>query len=539
MGVFYYNPYTKERGHFFNDPQNPNSLTNNSVNTIFEDSNHCLWFSTEGGGLCKLSKDRKTLTSLTMKNGLPSNFVVKVLEDNKKTFWISTSRGLVNFNPANNRIVTYTKDNGLLSDQFNYNSGYKDAQGKLYFGSIKGMITFSPKDIVKEVTAAPIYITDFRVENKAQEIYGENSILKKSIIYTNELTLPYDKSSFNIDFAALSFVSPEMTVYSYFMKGLDKEWTEVKPNRKVYFTNLSPGKYVFKLKAFINGNWTKEEKRLSITILPPWWATIWAYLFYSIVIVSLIYYLLSSYHIIIEDRKEKEIYEAKIDFFTNLAHEIRTPLTLIKGPVENLMEQVGDVPQIKDDVVMMDRNTNRLIALVTQILDFRKVESKSFSIDFINVNITELLRESYLNFAVLTKKRKLEYTIDCPTSPIFALVDEEALNKIFSNLLNNAVKFAHKKVAVRLSPITQYSHNFTIEFENDGLSIPAEMKEKIFEPFYRLKESKQEGTGIGLALARSLTELLNGDLYLKETFDGSIIFVLKVPIQPENSIISN
>ena len=536
-GVCYFNPQNNEKGYLFNDPQNANSLTNDNVNTILEDSNHCLWFSTEGGGLCKLGQDRKTLTTLTTKNGLPSNFVVKVLEDNKKTLWIATSRGLANFNPANNSIVTYyTKDNGLLSDQFNYNSGYKDAQGNMYFGSIKGMITFNPDNVLKEITAAPIFITNFNLENKEQKIGDENFFLKKSILYTDEITLPYDKSSFNIDFTTLSFSSPEMTTFSYFMEGLDKEWTEMKPNRKVYFTSLSPGSYKFKLRASINGTWSKKDKSLTIIILPPWWATSWAFIFYGTVIALLIYYLFSSYHTIIEDKKEKEIYEAKIDFFTNLAHEIRTPLTLIKGPIENLIEQMDEVPQIKEDVVLMDRNTNRLIALVTQILDFRKVESKSFSLDFVKVNVTELLRESYLNFNSLTKKRKIEYTISCPPKDIFVLADEEALNKIFSNLFNNAVKFANKKVAIRMFPISQNSTYLIMEFENDGLKIPLEMKEKIFEPFYRLKESKQEGTGIGLALARSLVELLNGDLYLKETADNSIVFVLHLPIHSLNEM---
>lgn len=530
IGVYFYNPKTKEKGHLVNDPKNQYSLTNNNVNAILEDSNHSLWFGTEGGGICKLSKDKKTMTSITTKNGLPSNFIVKILEDNKKTLWISTARGLVNFNPSNKNVITYTKANGLLSDQFNYNSGYKDERGRMYFGSIKGLITFNPQSILKENASAPIYITDFRVENKEQEIGDEKSFLKKSIIYTDEITLPYDKSSFNIDFTALSFTSPEMTIFNYFMEGLDKEWTEIRPNRKVYFTNLSPGKYVFKLRAFVNGNWIKKDKQLIVNILPPWWATWWAYLIYLIVILSLIYYLFSSYHTIVQDRKEKEIYEAKIDFFTNLAHEIRTPLTLIKGPIENLLEQTDEVPQIKEDVMLMNRNTNRLIALVTQILDFRKVESKSFSLDFVKVNVTELLKDSFTNFKLLTQKRKIDYTINCPNNDIFAFSDEEALNKIFSNLLNNAVKFASKKVEVRMFPISQNSMYLTIEFENDGLKIPIEKKEKIFEPFYRLKESKQEGTGIGLSLARSLTELLNGDLYLKDTGGDAIIFVLVLPI---------
>ncbi len=529
-GVFYFNPITKQKGHLLNNLKNKNTITNNDINAIYEDSKQCLWFSTEGGGLCKLSKDRKIITSFTTQNGLPSNFVFKALEDEKNTMWVTTSRGLVHFNPENKNVVIYTKNSGLLSDQFNYNSGYKDKNGKMYFGSVKGMITFNPKDIMKESNVPSIYLTDFQIDNKQQTIGKENSVLKKSITFTDEITLPYNKSSFNIDFTALSFTSPEMTIFSYFMKGLDKEWTEIKPNRKVYFTNLSSGKYVFKLRAFVNGNWTKEDKQLIINILSPWWATWWAYLFYAIVVFGLIYYLFLSYHIIVQDKKEKEIYEAKIDFFTNLAHEIRTPLTLIKGPIENLLEQTDEIPQIKEDVVLMDRNTNRLIALVTQILDFRKVESKSFSLDFVKINVSDLLKDSFANFKLLTQKRKIEYNINCPSIDIFAFADEEALNKIFSNLLNNAVKFADKKVEVRMFPISQNSMYLTIEFENDGLKIPLEKKEKIFEPFYRLKESKQEGTGIGLSLARSLTELLNGDLYLKDTNDNSIIFVLNLPI---------
>lgn len=530
-GVFYFNPITKVKGTIKFQQEGKNGLTNTNINAIYEDSKHCLWFATEGGGVCKLSENRKKMTAITTKNGLPSNFIFKVLEDNTHNIWLTTSRGLVKLETTNNTIVVYTKDNGLLSDQFNYNSGYKNAQGVIYLGSAKGMIRFNPIDIIKTTTAAPIFITGFSVQNKEQEIDKNNAILKESILFTTQITLPYDKSSFNIDFAALSYISPEMTQYCYFMKGLDKEWTEIKPNRKVYFTNLPPGEYTFKLKAFMNGHWTKEQKQLKIRIMPPWWATTWAYLGYIALLVSLIYYLLRSYHIMVEDKKAKEIYEAKIDFFTNLAHEIRTPLTLIKGPVENLLEYVEELPDIKEDVVLMERNTNRLIALVTQILDFRKVESKNFSLYCTRVNASEMLKETFSNFKLLTKKRKIEYSLTCPSDDVFVFADEEALTKILSNLFNNAIKFAHKKVAIRLLPIDVDAAYVTFEFENDGLSIPIEMKEKIFEPFYRLKESKQEGTGIGLALARSLAELLNGDLCLKDTNDGSIVFVLTLPIE--------
>ena len=530
-GATYFNSKTGEKGNVLYNPLNNRNLSYNRINSMFEDSKQCLWFATEGRGVWKLSKDRKKLTSFTTSNGLPSNFILKILEDANHKIWISTSRGLVNYNPDKGNFTTYTKDNGLLSDQFNYNSGYMDSTGKIYFGSVKGMITFNPSDLMKEKIDAPLYITDFIVQNKQEEIDGINSILKNSIVTTDEVVLPHDKSSFSIDFAALSYISPDVTIYSYFMQGLDKEWTELKRNRKVYFTNLSTGKYVFKLKASINGNWSKTEKILTIIVLPPWWATIWAYLFYAIIVISLAYYLLRTYLIIVEDKKEKEIYESKIDFFTSIAHEIRTPLTLIKGPVENLLEQVDDIPQIKEDVILMERNTERLIKLVSQILDFRKIETKGFFLDYTHVNITKLLQEEFHTFEDLAKRRKIQYTLECNSEDIFAFTDEEALNKIFSNLFNNAIKYAHKKVSIRLlKPIDNLT--FTIEFENDGLIIPIEMRAKIFEPFYRLKETlKQQGTGIGLSLTMSLTKLLHGKVFVKDTDDELNVFVLSLPLK--------
>ena len=531
-GIYYFNTVTKQKGYFINEPGKANSLTANTINAIYEDGKHNLWLATEGGGLCKLSSDRKTFTAYTTANGMPSDFVFKILQDDQQHLWVTTSRGLVNFNPETAASTVFTKDNGLLNDQFNYNSGYKDAQGKMYFGSVKGMISFMPGDLVKTSRAPSVFITGFQVQNKELEIIKDSSILKQSIIYTSKITLPYNRSSFSIDFAALSFISPEMTAYSYKMQGLDNDWTEIKPNRKIYFTNLSPGNYVFKVKAGVDGN-MGNQKKLVINILPPFWATSWAYLLYTLAALVLAYYLLRTYHIIVTDKKEKEIYEAKIDFFTNIAHEIRTPLTLIKGPVENLLEQVDAVPQIKEDVVTMERNTNRLIALVTQILDFRQTETKGFSIDFLKVNITETLSEEYLDFAALAKKKKLDYTIEVPPADVFAFADEEALHKIFSNLINNAVKYAQVKVRVRMLPPDMQAGSFTIEVDNDGPLIPPEMREKIFEPFYRLKESfKKQGTGLGLALARSLAELHNGKLYLKEPASGINTFVLCLPLKP-------
>jgi len=536
QGAYWFNPVTHVHGHVQNEMNNKNSLSNNSVNDVYEDSNNNIWFATEGGGVCKLNNDRKKFTWYTTNNGLPGNFVFKILEDNKKTLWATTSKGLVNFSPDFQKLAVYTQANGLLNNQFNYHSGYKDKNGILYFGSVKGMISFMPEDLSQNSFNPPVYITGLQVFNVELSPEKDTSILKESITCANEITLSYYQSSLSIDFAALSYISPGMTGYKYKLQGLDNTWTSLKTNRKVYFTNLSPGKYIFRIKALTNSTGGSNEKQLIIKIKPPIWATGWAYFLYVVVVILILYYLASNYVRRQHEKKEKEIYESKIDFFTNVAHEIRTPLTLIKGPVENLLEKKYDIPDIKEDLACLDRNTNRLMDLVSQILDFRQTEIKSFTLDFNRINVTEILRETSLSFKILAKKRRLDYELILPSSDLYALADGEALQKIFSNLIGNAVKYADKKVVIKLFPIQKSASTFTIEFENDGHIIKKEFADKIFEPFYRMKETNhQKGTGIGLTLARSLVELHNGKLELAFTKNNFNIFVLSLPLQPEET----
>lgn len=531
-GVYYLNTLTGKSGNLRNSLQNKNSLPSNTINSIFEDARGRLWFATEGGGLTCLSGDRKTFARYTTANGLPSNFVFKVLADKKGTLWATTSKGLCNLEPATGRTRLYTKESGLLNDQFNYGSGYMDASGTLYFGSTKGMIAFKPAGAPLRTGAPPLYITGFQVHNKEAEIGSDSSLLQQSIIHTQKITLPHNQSSFSVNYSALSFTAPEMTAYSYKMEGLDQAWTELKNNRSIYFTNLSPGQYTLRIKAMLNGAAVSAQKKLIVAVLPPWWASRWAYAGYALLAAAALYLLLRTYHGYMESIKEKEIYEAKIDFFTNIAHEIRTPLTLIKGPVENLMEQVDSMPQIKEDVAMMARNTGRLVALVTQILDFRKTETKNFSLYFGKVNIGELVKEEWESFAGLAKKRQLQYHLYLPETAVTAVADEEALRKILSNLFSNAIKYADKKVWADLK-IKKEEEALLLEVCNDGNLIPKEAAQRIFEPFFRLKETaRQKGTGIGLALARSLTLLHGGSLYLQDTDRGYNCFVLRLPLRP-------
>ena len=545
-GLYYFNPKIKSKGNFKYNPADKNSLSGNRINWIFEDSDNNLWVATEGG-LCRLNKQKGNFTNYTTKDGLPSNIIYTVLEDAMNNFWISTSKGLVCFSPATKKIITYTKTNGLLSDQFNYNSAYKDATGRLYFGSLKGMISFHPAEFIKNTFLPPVYITSFQVYNKELAVNKKGSPLKKSITNTDTITLQYNQSSFSIDFAALSFTAPEMTEYAYKLEGLDKDWTYLKTNRKVFFTELAPGTYIFKVKGSVGGDtWNGKPAMLTIKILPPFWKSTWAYIGYSVLIVAGIYFTLRSYHRRNEEKnrrklkalefeKEKEIYQAKIDFFTNVAHEIRTPLTLIKGPMEKVMKSAEEIPSIKNNLVIMERNTDRLIDLTNQLLDFRKTEVNGFSFNLVKADITEILKDNYARFKPTAEHKKLRFELhDFP--PLFAHIDLETFNKILSNVLNNAIKYAKTKVFIDLL-LDKEAKLFTIKVKNDGYLIPYEMREKIFETFFRLKETeKQIGTGIGLAIARSLAELHKGTLELEKPAHELNVFALKLPVNPKKGL---
>jgi signal transduction histidine kinase len=421
----------------------------------------------------------------------------------------------------------------------------------MYFGSVKGMISFNPDDFTQSNFKPPIYFTGFQVNNNEVTIRTHGSPLSQSVVNTQTITLCHAQSSFSIDFAALSYTAPEMTEYAYMMEGLDKGWTKLASNRKVYFTDLAAGTYRFMVKAAnSSGYWNSGETALEIRILPPWWASTWAYLLYTAAIIFIAWYLIHNYHLRIEEKnrrrielleheKEKELYQAKIEFFTNVAHEIRTPLTLIKGPLEKVIRKTDAVPEVHNSLRIMERNTNRLIDLTNQLLDFRQTETTGFSLSFTPVNISELLEDTFANFKPLAEQKNLLFTLDIPVAALTVPADQEAMNKIFSNVFSNAIKYADSLVRVKLLPVQPDATDFNIEIVNDGYLIPYDMKEKIFEPFFRLKRTeKQKGTGIGLALARSLADLHNGSLYLKETNDALNTFVICLPLSNKMNDIS-
>ncbi len=542
QGAFYYNPKTGKHGNIrFGDTVNNKIVNEFAVYGILEDSDHAMWFTTEGGGLIRLSPDRKTQKKFNTETGLPTNILFRMLEDDSKHLWISSIKGLICFDMRTEKFKIYTKSNGLITDQFNFNSAYKDMNGKMYFGSVKGMISFDPKEFERTEAGPPTYITGFQINNKEAIPNIKNSPLNKSILYTDTIVLSYDQNNFSIEFAALNYSSPEVTRYEYLMQGLDKNHTYLSRNRKAYFTDLSAGDYTFIVRAKSNvGSWTGKERHLFIRILPPFWKTTTAYFFYMLILAICLFWSTRYYRHYLERKnlnklrlfeheKEKEIYQAKIEFFTNIAHEIQTPITLILGPVE-LMAKKAAEEGMKRSLLMVERNAKRLAELSNQLLDFRKTEMNQFGLNFVNTNINNLLKEQIAAFKQEAEKNNISLSVELPNKPVIAFADREALVKICSNLISNAVKYGANTAEVSLAEVNAGAGQFTIRFSNDGKGIPDEFSERIFEPFFRLRGKDKPGTGIGLSLAKSLAELHNGSLKLVSGETNMVVFELTLPV---------
>jgi ligand-binding sensor domain-containing protein/signal transduction histidine kinase len=541
-GVYVFNPGNNFLKHYLLAADKKQRIAGNIINYIYCAGKSTAWIATEGG-LYSINSNTDQIRSLTSDDGLPSDIICAILEDNKNNLWLSTSRGLTKFNPLSREIKIYNKSYGLLTDQFNYRSAYKDAKGNMYFGSVKGMVSFNPNSIFPSSFNPPIYITGFQVNNKELPIATENSPLRQSITLARTISLPYNQSSFSIDFAALDYSSPSSISYAYKLTGLDKDWTYLPTNRKVYFTELPPGDYSFSVKSLEpdkGGNLTT----LAIRILPPYWRTWWAYLSYvflsAVVIFLTIRFFIERSKIKnryqlekLAREKDKENYEDKINFYMNVAHEIKTPLTLINGPMENIMDKIDEFPGIKNSISLMSRNSDRLMQLANQLLDFRKLEMKRFELNVNYINVSELAYDIYARFKSIADQKNLKVFDFSSRETIWANADEEALTKIFSNLTDNAIKYSDHTVQIALFYSTDKTH-YNAVFTNDGFIIPEETRDDIFKSFYRLKEtSNQAGTGIGLALSRSLAEIHGGELKMEQSQDNINTFVLTMPVSPE------
>ena len=544
-GLWKYTPANGTFKKYIHEKGQTNTLSSNSVSSIMQDSRGFIWLSTDRGGICRYNPQTDNFTTYSIQDGLPDDVAYKILEDKMHNLWFGTNRGLVCFNPDTKYVRVYTTKDGLLGNQFNYKSALQGKDGKFYFGGIEGLIAFDPLSSETVHSSYPVYITKFSVDNREITVHTPHSPLKQCIMNTGKITLPYDQSSISFDIALLSYSTMASNQYQYKMIPLDKDWVKAESNRNISFAKLPHGNYTFIVQATDgkNGNlYAAAANSLSIVILPPWWESAWAYFIYyfcsvTLVLCSFLWYRqhkekqMEERQTVFEREKEKELYESKISFFTSIAHEIRTPLTLINGPLETIDEMNIGEPKLKKNLSVIGQNTKRLLDLAGQLLDFQKIGADKFDLKFESVDITALLNETLARFEPTIVQKKKELLKNIPDKSIIAAIDREAITKILSNLLNNALKYAQQTILVELS---SDETTFTVRVVSDGEKISPELGIRIFEPFYQIdkKRESRQGVGIGLPLARSLTILHKGSLYLdSEQPDNA--FVLTIPINSE------
>jgi ligand-binding sensor domain-containing protein/signal transduction histidine kinase/DNA-binding response OmpR family regulator len=545
-GLFFFDKKKNTWSNYSCDRENMYSLPHNNVLSIFVDSKAQVWVTTQGGGFCRFDTESKKFIRYSTFNRLPNDVVYQILEDDNGLFWISTNEGLSHFNPETEEFFTYTLHDGLLSNQFNYNSSLRSKEGIFYFGLLNGFVSFNPKDMSKTSKSTNIVLTDFLLFNKKAIVNGLESPLKKSITFSDKVILHHKQNYFSLKFANLNYQGSTRNQYIYKLEGFDSEWLLTNENEYVYYPNLKHGKYTFKVRLF--GNEGVDMISLPIEIFPPWWLSRYAFLFYSIVFSGFVYFVFkyisdksrvkAKRQLEIYNReKEREIYTAKIDFFTNIAHEIRTPLALIKSPLDNIMQNNVLPDAIQEDLEIISKNTTRLQDLTNQLLDFRKIEKQKFQLTFETQNVTRILEETILRFKPLIKLNNLTLKTEFSSNAIFAYIDKEALTKIISNLLTNAIKNASTFIHIFLTDhSTAEGGCFDLTVENDGEVVPAQKREKLFKPFFQYKAKTSDirnGTGLGLALARSLAELHQGYLVMNEN-DEVNSFHLSIPFIKEN-----
>ena len=378
----------------------------------------------------------------------------------------------------------------------------------------------------------------FKEELKVNE---KGSPLTNSIIYTNEVHLNHDQNSIGFEFASLSYSSSSNYKYSYKLENFDKDWTITNDNRSVSYTNLSPGDYSFRVRATNSlGEWGDNETSIKIFIKAPWWqSTIATYCYILLFLIGVITFIYlydrtqkkryAQKQILADNQREKDIYNAKIEFFTDIAHEIRTPLILINGPLEAILEENEiDPPAIRKNMRIMEQNVKRLLDLINQLLDFRKIDERKFILNPTNTNLNNLVTKTINRFQLTFEQKEKQLTLHITDDVLIANIDQESVIKIISNLINNALKYSNKTIQVDLyATDDNIAH---IRVINDGAPIPDNLSKKIFEPFYRTtKVSNIPGSGIGLSLASNLAKLNNAELIL-DTTASLTTFILSIPI---------
>jgi signal transduction histidine kinase/ligand-binding sensor domain-containing protein/DNA-binding response OmpR family regulator len=545
-GLLRFDQNTQNFYAYRNDPLRINSLSNNDIRSIHPDPDEperILWLGTAGGGLNRFDIEREDFRYFTIEDGLPNNVVYGILTDENGHLWLSTNKGLSRFDRKTETFKNYDISDGLQSNEFNTGAFYKSVSGEMFFGGIHGLNYFYPEDITDNPYHPNVVITGLKILNRTVSHRDENSILEKSILETDVITLPHSDNIISFQFAALDFFAPEKNLYEYKLEGFHKDWIYSGTQRTATFTNLKPGTYTFRVRGSNNdGVWSDQVASIVLIIEPPFYGKWWAYLFYLLAGASILFglrrYEMNRARLKNELRLEhinrdkmKELDTLKSRFFANISHELRTPLTLILGPAQQLSSDLDD-DRLRHKSRIIYSNAKRLLRLINQLLDISRLESGSMKLHAGLYDIVPFVRGITMSFSAYAERKHITLQFVSSEPRIALYFDRDKAEKIFINIISNAIKFTPSggSVSVEVKIKKDANHSAVdIAVCDTGIGIPSDQLPYVFDRFYQVGGSgshEHEGTGIGLALVKELVELHRGTVTVaSEIGKGSVLTV--------------
>ncbi|MFS4493433.1 two-component regulator propeller domain-containing protein [Maribacter sp. 2308TA10-17] len=514
------------------------------VISTYEESGKNLWIGTEGDGLFQYNFDTNTSKRYGVQEGLPDEVIYGIVPDNERNLWLSTNKGLSRFNPESNEFKNFNLSDGLQGNEFNYGAYLKKENGELIFGGVDGFTVFDPKNIKEDSFMPPIVIQSLDIRNKEIINIPEQS---------RNISLKHNQNDITFDYVALGYSQANKNEYAYMLEGFDTNWNYVGNSKTATYTNLNHGNYKFKVKATNSDRvWTEKATWVNIVIAPSLWQTWWAYLSYLILITGL-FLVIRKYSIQrIQERTElkkerldrerdEQINRLKLQLFTNISHDFRTPLTLIIGPLKRMIdEKVGD-KTIQERLGSMYRNASILLQLINQLLDFRKSEAGKLKLSARKTDVVPFIRDIKLSFEELAKERHIDYKFETKYEHIDVWFDKIEMKKVVLNVLSNAFKFTPRggNITITISEEKKEEtavKSLNLQISDTGTGIREEDLEFIFDRYFQLGQQNEfrSGTGVGLALAKDIIELHKGHIYVESKEGTGTVFTILLPFGNEH-----
>ncbi|MCW3786588.1 hybrid sensor histidine kinase/response regulator transcription factor [Plebeiibacterium sediminum] len=532
----------KIKNYYF-DNQNDSSLNNNEVKDIFKDSSGQMWIGTSGGGINKVIQDGKLknirFKHLTTNDGLINNIIQGIKEDNSQNLWITTESGISLLQPQTGYFENYHLANNWEGDLFCESAIIKNASGKMLLGSYNGLYTISPDELNYHIKKEIVTLTELRINGIKSVPGDENSPLSQSISNTANIKLPYNQNSLNIKFSVLNYKSSNL--YTFMLDGYDSNWNSSTQHNEATYRNIPPGSYTFRVKINNSGNNIQQEETvLYITIEKPFWKTTLAVIIYIIILLMIAFIIIRTNKKISSlstaVKLEQQLTDYKLRFFTNISHEFRTPLTIIKGTIENLVSNPDITKPIKKQINYLERSSNRLLRLINQLLDYQKLQHENLALDLKVTEIDTFFREIYENFEQVATRKNITYQYASTHSYYQLILDRNKIEKVVYNLLSNAFKFTPENGNIQLHiEINEGTNELIFSIIDNGEGVAPKDQNMLFTRFAQIKPS-ESGTGIGLNYAYELVKIHKGHIKYKDTPQGGATFIVSIPILKEDAL---